>query len=59
MAKPKKGKTKSIAEQVASQGKANLIAAVVTGLVMSAVFVLITGKYVEALLVLATSVITS
>ena len=59
MAKLRKGKTrKNIAEQVSSQGKINLIASIVSGLVMSAVFVLITGRYLEALLVLAASVVT-
>ena len=53
-----KTKSKSIAEQIASMGKIGLFASIITGLVMSAVFVLITGKYLEALLVLATSIIT-
>ena len=59
MAVKKKEKAKSIAEQVSSQGKIYLLTSVAVGLVMSAVYVLITGRYVEALLVLATAIITS
>jgi methyl-accepting chemotaxis protein len=59
MAKAGKGKVKTVNEHVSSQGKINLIASIITGLVMSAIFVLITGKIGEALLVLATAVLTS
>jgi len=59
MAILKKGKSKSIAEQVSSQGKIYLLASIAVGLVMSAVYVLLTRRYAEALLVLATAIVTS
>ena len=59
MAKQKKGETKTIVEQISHHGRINLLAAIAVGIVMSALFILITGKYLEALLVLATAIVTS
>jgi methyl-accepting chemotaxis protein len=59
MAIMKKRNTKTVAEHVSGQGKLYLIASVAVGLVMSAIFALITRRYLEALLVLATAIITS
>lgn len=59
MANKVKEESKTIVERASHQGRINLFSAIVTGLVMSAVFILITGKYAESLLVLATAIVTS
>lgn len=59
MANKVKEESKTIVERASHQGRINLFSAIVAGLVMSAVFILITGKYAESLLVLATAIVTS
>lgn len=55
MAELKKVKSKTINEQVMLQGKLTLIATAVVGVLMTAVFILITGEFYEGLLVLVTA----
>jgi len=59
MAILKKKNGKTIVEHVSSLGKIFLLTSIAVGIVMSAAFALITRRYLEALLVLATAIITS
>ncbi len=58
MAEKKKATSKSINEHVSLQGKLTLIATAVVGVLMTTVFVLITGKFGISLLVLVTAFLT-
>ncbi len=58
MAEKKKSQSKTINEHVSLQGKLTLIATAVVGVLMTAVFVLITGEFSKGLLVLVTAFLT-
>jgi len=58
MAEKKKVSEKSINEHVSLQGKLTFISTAVVGVLMTAVFIIITGEFYKALLVLVTAFLT-
>lgn len=58
MARTKKRSIKSINEHMSFQAKLTIIAASVVGVLMTAVFIIITGEFGKSLLVLATAFVT-
>ncbi len=58
MAENKKVRSKSINEHVSLQGKLTLISTAIVGILMTAVFIIITGEFYKSLLVLVTAFFT-